>query len=79
MTRSFALLLGLGLAAGSAVAQAPGAPATSTHLAIRAARLIDGRGGAPIQNAVILVDSSRVTAAWPRRSLIHASIRTVDS
>ena len=62
MTRSFALLLGLGLAAGSAVAQAPGAPATSTHLAIRAARLIDGRGGAPIQNAVILVDSSRITA-----------------
>jgi imidazolonepropionase-like amidohydrolase len=37
---------------------------TSAHrrVAIRAARLIDGRGGSPLQNAVILVDSTRITA-----------------
>jgi hypothetical protein len=37
---------------------------TSHRLAIRAVRLIDGRGGAPLLNAVILVDSpaSRVGA-----------------
>jgi imidazolonepropionase-like amidohydrolase len=32
------------------------------HLAIRAARLIDGRGGPPLTNAVILIDSTRITA-----------------
>jgi imidazolonepropionase-like amidohydrolase len=63
MTRLFALmLLGLCLPVGRAGAQAPDTSATPGHLAIRAARLIDGRGGAPIQNAVILVDSSRITA-----------------
>jgi hypothetical protein len=36
---------------------------TARHLAIRAARLIDGRGGPVLQNAVILIDSTRITAA----------------
>jgi imidazolonepropionase-like amidohydrolase len=42
-------------------AQATATPAPR-RVAIRAARLIDGRGGPPLQNAVILVDSSRITA-----------------
>jgi imidazolonepropionase-like amidohydrolase len=36
--------------------------AADRHLAIRAAHLIDGRGGPPLSNAVILVDSTRITA-----------------
>jgi imidazolonepropionase-like amidohydrolase len=52
----------LGLAIQAAAAQAPGPSASPRHLAIRAARLIDGRGGPPLLNAVILVDSSRITA-----------------
>jgi imidazolonepropionase-like amidohydrolase len=33
------------------------------RLAIRAGRLIDGRGGAPTSNAVILIEGERITAA----------------
>jgi imidazolonepropionase-like amidohydrolase len=63
MTRISALmLLGLCLPPAGAVAQGPDASTVPVHLAIRAARLIDGRGGTPIQNAVVLVDSSRITA-----------------
>jgi imidazolonepropionase-like amidohydrolase len=54
--------LALGLAIQAAAAQAPAASASPRHLAIRAGRLIDGRGGPPLLNAVILVDSSRITA-----------------
>ena len=51
---------------------------TSSHrLAIRAARLIDGRGGAPILNAVILVDSTRITAVGARL-LIPPGTRVID-
>src|SRR3954467_9346151 len=42
------------------------ADSSSHRLAIRAARLIDGRGGAPIQNAVIIIDSTRITAVGSR-------------
>jgi imidazolonepropionase-like amidohydrolase len=52
-------LFALGLAARSA-AQSP--DSSSRRVAIRAARLIDGRGGAPIQNAVVIIDSTRITA-----------------
>lgn len=33
------------------------------RLAVRAGRLIDGRGGAPVSNAVILIEGERITAA----------------
>jgi hypothetical protein len=38
---------------------------TTAHIAIRAGRLIDGRGGPPISNAVILIDGARITAVGP--------------
>jgi imidazolonepropionase-like amidohydrolase len=44
------------------VAQHPDSVPPAHHLAIRAARLIDGRGGPPLQHAVILIDSARITA-----------------
>jgi imidazolonepropionase-like amidohydrolase len=51
---------------------------TSSHrLAIRAARLIDGRGGAPLLNAVILVDSTRITAVGARLP-IPPGTRVID-
>jgi len=51
---------------------------TSSHrLAIRAARLIDGRGGAPILNAVILVDSTRIMAVGAQL-LIPPGTRVID-
>ena len=56
-------VVGLGIPAGAA-AQTP--DSSSHRVAIRAARLIDGRGGAPIQNAVILIDSTRITSVGSR-------------
>jgi imidazolonepropionase-like amidohydrolase len=60
--RLAALLLLLSTLAGRASGQASDTAAAGRHLAIRAARLIDGRGGAVLQNAVILIDSTRITA-----------------
>jgi imidazolonepropionase-like amidohydrolase len=51
-----------GMRAVPATAQSADSLAADRHLAIRAARLIDGRGGPPLQNAVILIDSTRITA-----------------
>jgi imidazolonepropionase-like amidohydrolase len=42
-----------------------GAPGTATATAIVGARLIDGTGGAPIDNAVVIVTGDRITAAGP--------------
>ena len=43
---------------------------TAAHrVAIRAARLIDGRGGTPMLNPVILIDSTRITAVGPRLAI----------
>ena len=47
---------------GAAAAQDSAAATAHRPLAVRAARLIDGRGGPPLQNAVILVDSARIVA-----------------
>jgi imidazolonepropionase-like amidohydrolase len=51
--------------------------ADTTHIAIRAGRLIDGRGGPPIANAVILIDGERITAVGPGLT-IPASARVID-
>jgi imidazolonepropionase-like amidohydrolase len=45
----------------SAVGQAS-PPPSPTRVAVRAARLIDGKGGAPIANAVVLIEGERITA-----------------
>jgi imidazolonepropionase-like amidohydrolase len=50
---------------------------TARHLAIRAARLIDGRGGPVLQNAVILIDSTRITAVGAGLA-IPAGTRVID-
>jgi imidazolonepropionase-like amidohydrolase len=47
------------------------------RVAIRAARLIDGRGGAPITNAVILVEGERITAVG-RELAIPAGATVID-
>lgn len=58
----FAVMLACGAAAG---AQRGPAPVT----AIVGARLVDGTGAAPIDNAVVLVSGDRITAAGPRASV----------
>ena len=60
-----------------AAAQTSDSLAPDRHLAIRAARLIDGRGGPPLQNAVILIDSTRITAVGTDLA-IPAGTRVID-
>jgi imidazolonepropionase-like amidohydrolase len=60
-----------------AAAQSSDSLATGRHLAIRAARLVDGRGGPPLQNAVILIDSTRITAVGVDLA-IPAGTRVID-
>src|SRR5690349_3442631 len=50
---------------------------STAHIAIRAGRLIDGRGGPPISNAVILIDGDRITAVGSGLT-IPANARVID-
>jgi imidazolonepropionase-like amidohydrolase len=43
-------------------AQTPASPLPRARVAIRAGRLIDGLGGAPLTDAVILIENDRITA-----------------
>jgi imidazolonepropionase-like amidohydrolase len=67
-------LVALGLPARGA---AQAADTSSHRIAIRAARLIDGRGGAPLLNPVIIVDSTRITAVGARLP-IPPGTRVID-
>jgi len=59
-------------------AQAPASPAAPpTRVAIRAGRLIDGLGGAPITDAVILVEGDRITAVG-KGLAIPSGARVID-
>jgi imidazolonepropionase-like amidohydrolase len=68
-----ALALCIALTSGSAQ-QTDSTPA---HVAIRAGRLIDGRGGPPVANAIILIDGDRITAVGPGLA-IPAGARVID-
>jgi imidazolonepropionase-like amidohydrolase len=52
--------LALALVHSAAFAQQP--DSAVRRIAVRAGKLIDGRGGQPVSNAVILIDSTRITA-----------------
>ncbi|HEY2064766.1 MAG TPA: amidohydrolase family protein [Gemmatimonadaceae bacterium] len=53
------------------------ASAPATRVAIRAGRLIDGLGGAPMTDAVILVENDRITAVGQRLA-IPTGARVID-
>lgn len=50
------------LSAAGLHAQATGAGTAPHRVAVRAARLIDGKGGPPLTSAVVLVEADRITA-----------------
>jgi imidazolonepropionase-like amidohydrolase len=50
---------------------------TTTRIAIRAGRLIDGLGGPPVANAVIIIEGERITAVGPGLT-IPAGARVID-
>lgn len=47
------------------------------RLAVRAARMVDVKSGAVVQNAVVLIEGERVTAAGPRLS-VPAGVEVID-
>jgi imidazolonepropionase-like amidohydrolase len=75
MKRALWSLAGLALALLSLAAAAP-EPAPRI-VAVRAGRLIDGQGGPPIRDAVILIQGDRVTAAGPGLA-IPAGAEVID-
>ncbi|HEY3566687.1 MAG TPA: amidohydrolase family protein [Thermoanaerobaculia bacterium] len=75
MKRSLWTLAGLALAFLPLAAAAP-EPAPKI-IAVRTGRLIDGQGGPPIRNAVILIQGDRVTAAGPGLA-IPAGAEVID-
>ena len=50
---------------------------TTSRIAIRAGRLIDGSGGPPIANAIILIEGERITAVGPGLA-IPPNARVID-
>ncbi|MBI1723931.1 MAG: amidohydrolase family protein [Gemmatimonadetes bacterium] len=59
-----AVLLAAAPLGAAAAQQAPAAPAAEV-VAIRAGTLIDGRGGGPVRNAVIVIRGQRIEAVGP--------------
>ena len=59
----FAVAIALAvLTASAASAQAPAAAAAPRRVALKAAKLIDGTGAAPLANPVVLIDGDKITA-----------------
>jgi imidazolonepropionase-like amidohydrolase len=80
MKRAVKILAGLALVLYplSELAAAEPAPAKPPRIvAVRAGRLIDGRGGAPVRDAVILIQGDRITAVGPGLA-IPAGAEVVD-
>src|SRR2546426_6468615 len=68
------------VAAGLALALAHLSAQPSARTAIVGGTLIDGNGGAPIADAVVLVEGARITAAGPRGAVtIPADVQQVDA
>jgi imidazolonepropionase-like amidohydrolase len=65
------------LAVSPLPAQTSAPSVAAARVAIRAGRLIDGLGGAPVTDAVILVENERITAVG-RGLTIPAGVRIID-
>jgi imidazolonepropionase-like amidohydrolase len=79
----FAVSLSVAVLTAAAVSAFPSQPAParpSGPTAIVGARLIDGTGGAPVDDSVVVVDGDRIRAAGPRaRIAIPRGVENVDA
>lgn len=77
---ALALLSVLALAAGSLGQNgAPGESRGKGTVVIRAAQIIDGRGGAPIRNGAIVITDDKIVAVGPSSSVsVPAGARVID-
>lgn len=71
------LLAAITIAPFSLAAQQADTTRAARRVAIRAGRLIDGKGGAPVANAVILIEGDRITAVGPGLA-IPRDARVID-
>jgi len=71
-TRIAVLVIGL-----CAVLHAQAGPPPASRIAIRAAHLIDGQGGAPLADAVVLIEGERIVAAGSKLP-IPAGTEVID-
>jgi len=56
------------------------APASGGRTAVVGGTVIDGNGGAPIADAIVLIDGARITAVGPRSAvMIPADARQIDA
>jgi imidazolonepropionase-like amidohydrolase len=60
------------------VAQQPGGQSASKIIAVRAGHLIDGRGGPPAVDVVILVDGERIVAVGPNVAIPTGATGLID-
>jgi imidazolonepropionase-like amidohydrolase len=75
--RLAALWLALALASGSRAEQVPPAAEAPQLVAVRAAALLDGSGGAPLRDAVVLIAGERIQAVG-RQLEIPDGARVID-
>src|SRR5213594_1076063 len=75
LTRIVVVGAGLALALGHVSAQSPPA-----RIAIVGGTFVDGNGGAPVRDAVVLVEGARIAAVGPRTAVtIHAGAEQIDA
>ncbi|HEU0052559.1 MAG TPA: amidohydrolase family protein [Longimicrobium sp.] len=79
-TAALALALAVPLLSSAAAAQRPTYPTKGTGVVVlRAARLVDGTGAAPVRDAVVVVTDDRITAVGRRGEVVEpAGARVVD-
>lgn len=67
-------------AAGKREINAVPTPAPGTAIALVGARLIDGRGGQPVADSIVVIEGNKITTAGPRASVrIPAGATRIDA
>lgn len=75
--KRFLLAILILVSAGLPSARSQEKAASPKKLAIRAGRLIDGKGGAPVLNALILIEGEKITSVTPGAS-VPAGFEVID-
>ena len=73
----FFLVHALGLCAAGLPAAEPTPTPPPTRVVVRAAKLIDGRGGPPVSPAVVVIENDRIVAVGPTAAIPTAA-RVID-